>query len=293
MSTEQLYEKIEAYLDRAMGREELAAFEKELATDQELQRELALHRRLHQELGKAGKARLRKQLQEVAAEFPTEDPPKGGTLGKWLLGMALAALIGVLAWWLVQRAGGQENAPAPTAQQQDSTNLQPAPVDTASLPTAPDAPLQEVDRAASPSKPPQPIADAFSPNARMEALLGAKSGEYAITADAGATQRPDGRYELVIAGLLRTPELPENARFLLRVYDNQALGNKPLEEISLKLDPVEGGEDIYAFGKLKNFTFRSVLKNRLKPGLYYYLIIADGEESPLFAGKATLGRPVE
>ncbi|HQU59800.1 MAG TPA: hypothetical protein PLU64_11415 [Saprospiraceae bacterium] len=133
MSTEQLYEKIEAYLDRAMGREELAAFEKELATDQELQRELALHRRLHQELGKAGKARLRKQLQEVAAEFPTEDPPKGGTLGKWLLGMALAALIGVLAWWLVQRAGGQENAPAPTAQQQDSTNLQPAPVDTASL----------------------------------------------------------------------------------------------------------------------------------------------------------------
>lgn len=292
MSKEQLYEKIEAYLAREMSPESREAFEAELAGSVELRRELALHRRLHEELAKTGKARLRRQLEQMAAEFPVQSGGKGSHKGRWFMGLALAVVLAVLAWWWFSRQGGRQEAPAMApAGQMDSLSPQPAPAvrDTAAPPPAEGKPE---------AAPQQAVADAFAPNARLEALMAMSSTDkpFAISAEAGAAPQPGGRYELVVSGLLRTAEMPAGARFLLRLYDNSPgsfPGGKAVEEGVLELGRVEEDEEIYAFGKLQHFTFRYTLKKRLRPGLYYFLIFSGEGQAPLFAGKTTVGKAGE
>ncbi|MCB0572198.1 MAG: hypothetical protein KDC66_20670 [Phaeodactylibacter sp.] len=288
MTKEQLYDRIEAYLEQQMAPEELAAFEADLQVSQELQLELALHRKLHQELAKAGKARLREQLRKASAEFPVERPGRRWNTGRWLTGLAVAIIImgaAGRAWWLSRQNGPQESpAVTPPAQQDSLYRQTEEPADTISNITPP------TEEKASPEPEQKKVADAFASNPRLEALLGAAPDTlYAISADAGFTRRPDGRYELSIAGLLRAVEAPADARFVLRVYDNTA-GNA-VEEGPLKLVKIEEDEDIYAFGKLQRFSFSYTLKKRLSPGTYYYLAFKEGKAAPLFAGKAVLGKP--
>lgn len=293
MSKEQLYEKIEAYLAQEMSPESREAFEAELAGSVELRRELALHRRLHEELAKAGKARLRRQLEQLATEFPVQSGGnKGSHKGRWFLGLALAGGVAVLAWWWFSRQGEGQKAPAMVPVEQiDSLSAQPAPAarDTAAPPPAEGKPE---------AVPQQAVADAFAPDARLEALMAMSSTDkpFAISAEAGAAPQPGGRYELVVSGLLRTAEMPAGARFLLRLYDNSPgsfPGGKAVEEGVLELRMVEEDEEIYAFGKLQHFTFRYTLKKRLRPGLYYFLIFSGEEQAPLFAGKTTVGKAGE
>ena len=88
MDKAQLYDTIEAYLEGELSTEGRRAFEREMAARPDIRAEVAPHRKLHQELGNSGKARLREQLKQISREFPLEG--EGGN-ASWL-----GSLVGVL-----------------------------------------------------------------------------------------------------------------------------------------------------------------------------------------------------
>lgn len=129
-----LFDKIEAYLDNALSAEEKAEFEKALAEDQALAKELAVF-----ELEREGRellieADLRKKLSQWNADENIDPhtalPPVGDSVKKkspiWRMTLlsGLLALVSLLVWWYWPGAVPKEeqNLPAPpsvTPRQQD------------------------------------------------------------------------------------------------------------------------------------------------------------------------------
>ena len=86
---------------------------------------------------------------------------------------------------------------------------------------------------------------------------------------------------------LRAGSPADDARIQLQIYDNQPasyLKDRPAASIALELQQLDD-EEVQGFGKMKNYTFEKQVDKELPPGLYYYVIKREGEDTPLFVGK--------
>ncbi len=292
MNKEEKYEAIEAYLEGELAEEARRAFEREMAADPELQKEVALHRKIHRELSKAGKAQLRAQLRQAAQEFLPEKE-KGRSIRRlmpiWLA--AAAAIIAAVIWWAWPRLeqASWEQGPAlavdslpgeQTAAPDSLIAAKPEPQET--------APPQKEEKPA----PAPPAADPFRPNPRLESLV-AQKGQNAgliISASADAAPISEEKFRAIVTGTLRSPSTAEGANIELQIYDNQPGSYQKGEteaSIPLELQQLED-EEVLGFGKMKNYTFEKEVDKELPPGLYYYVIKREGENGPLFVGKVEI-----
>lgn len=298
MNKEQLYEAIEAYLEGKLSEEARRDFEREMAVDPQLKAEVALHRRMQQELGKSGKAALREQLQQIAQEFPLErkNRPRVVSLLIPLSGALAAAILAGIIWWAWPRFAGS------SWQQEPALVVDSIPGGQSALPDSLIA-AQPEESAPEEAAPPlkkeqpsvvQPPADPFRPNPKLEGLIAAKSSDanLLISADADAAPTSSENFRAIVAGTLRSGSVIEGSgRIVLQIYDNQpASFQKGSPEASLPLElQRRDDEDIHAFGGMKNYTFEKEVEKELPPGLYYYVIKREGEDTPLFVGKVQVG----
>lgn len=299
MDKAQLYDTIEAYLEGELSTEGRRAFEREMAARPDIRAEVALHRKLHQELGNSGKARLREQLKQISREFPLEG--EGGK-ASWLwplLGVLLVAVIAIVAWL----AWPSEKQPVAPQQPAASESSPPGEATTAqdTLPPADSLPEAAGNTGQEPSqireRPPATNlpANKFQTIPELESLAITKSrdAQYLVSAAAGTAQNKDGSYQITLAGTLRSALLTDEDRILLILYGNQRtpyLEGRPLASMPLQLRPLED-EDIYAMAGMKFYAFEQKVEKALPAGLYYYLITREGQDNPLFVGKLIAGGP--
>lgn len=295
MNKEQLYEAIEAYLEGKLAAEDRQAFEKEMAADPQLKTEVALHRRMQQELGKSAKAERREQLRQIARDFPLEQRTRRAAVF-WLIplsGAVAAAIIGAVIWWALPRSGQpawqQEQGPAIAA---DSLPGEQAAVPDSLIAAKPEPAEEKAPPAAQPQKKPSaapPAADPFRPNPQLEGLIAAEARDagFLISATAEVAPTTSENFRATVAGTLRSGLATEGARIQLAIYDNRPDSyreERPAANIPLELQRLDD-EEVQGFGKMKNYTFEEEVAKELPPGLYYYVIKREGEDKPLFIGK--------
>lgn len=289
MNKEQLYETIEAYLEGKLEAEACHAFEREMADDPELRAEVALHKKMQEELGRSGKAALREQLRQIGQEFPLEK--KGRRAISWLMpvSVALAAsIIGAVIWWAWPRFG------QPTLPQGPSVVVDSLPGEQKVSPDSLIAvePQPEEAVPSRPEKQPpalQPSSGPYLPNPQLEALAASEGRDvnFLISAEAGAVKTGSEHFRATVAGTLRAGSPVGEGRIVLQIYDNRPDSyrkERPASSLPLELQPLED-EEVQGFGRMKNYTFEKEVEKELPPGLYYYVIKREGEDTPLFVGK--------
>ncbi|MCO6479484.1 MAG: hypothetical protein J5I94_22810 [Phaeodactylibacter sp.] len=298
MNKEQLYETIEAYLEGKLTEEARRAFEKEIAADPELRKEVALHQRMQQELGKSEKAALREQLRQIAQEFPLEEKRRKTVfrLRPWAIAVA-AAIIGAVIWWAWPRftqpswqeepgiaADSLPGKPTDAPDSQIAAQPEPGPKPEETAPSEPER---------KPSAPQQP-ADPFRPNPKLEELAANESRDagFLVSAEANAVPAPSDKFRAVVAGMLRSGKPAEEDSIVLYIYDNQLASyqkEQPAAALPLELKRLED-EEVQGFASMNNYTFEKKVEKDLPPGLYYYVIKRKGEDTPLFVGKVEVGK---
>ncbi len=298
MNKEQLYETIEAYLDGKLTEEARRAFEKEMAAEPELRKEVALHQRMQEELGKSEKAALREQLRQVAREFPLEKKGRKTVfrLRPWAIAVA-AAIIGAVIWWAWPRftQPSWQDEPGIAA---DSLPGEPTDAPDSQIAAQPEpGPKPEETAPSEPQRKPsttQPPADPFRPNPKLEGLMASdgRGSNFLISAEADAVPTPSNKFRAVVAGTLRSGKPAEGDSIELYIYDNQLASyqkDQPAASLPLELNRLEDDE-VQGFASMNNYTFEKEVEKDLPPGLYYYVIKRKGEETPLFVGKVEVGK---
>ncbi len=265
MTTQQLNELIEQYLDGDLSGSALQAFEQRLETDADLRAQLELQRRLQKHLGNPSELRLRRALNDMWSEVSDEIAETGSrkTLRFQLLRpyLAVAASITLIiaAWWWMQPS-------SKLPQDQSAAIEQKTPIQE---PAAP------IERPASPeeTKARRPIARMnpadFKPNPALELRIGHIRGagelELSSPAQDSTVKSKSGNFSLAFRGLWNLDTLIDTQSLRLFVYSNrpEAWEKKlPRADFPFPLQP--DGEGKY------RVDFNQQLS--LKPGLYYLLV---------------------
>ncbi len=98
--TQELFEKIEGYLAKKLSQEELSAFEKEMAADPELKREVEKHRELHNVMSDKGTLEFKEKLQKISEEIKKEQSKSNVYYSYWKIAASIIIILGVgtLLW---------------------------------------------------------------------------------------------------------------------------------------------------------------------------------------------------
>ncbi|WP_299313462.1 hypothetical protein [uncultured Aquimarina sp.] len=98
--TQELFEKIEGYLAQTLSKEELLAFEKEIAEDSELKHELEKQRELHQVLRDRDTLDFKEKLQKISAEVKEEQSKSNIYFSYWKIAASIVIILGLgtLLW---------------------------------------------------------------------------------------------------------------------------------------------------------------------------------------------------
>jgi anti-sigma factor RsiW len=274
---DELFERIEAYLNDTLGPDQRRAFEQQLSTDAALRREVELHRRLQSDYD-PGRLELRAALRTVMEEPLPPDPPgpsaRGAGWGRWL---ALLGLITLIAWsvWQWRRPAPEPPAATPT-QTPAASRPDSLPIATPARPEKSPAPSQPIARA-DPAR--------LEPNASLEAFVGAglrsESAEVRMTRPAnGLRVLPDanGGFSLRFSGTITLREDRAPAGFVLSFFDNRD-ANRPRLAVPLPTEPAAKG--------IQRFDLRQRLS--FEPGLYYFTVEEKDVGEILYAGKFLVG----
>ncbi|MFK7922445.1 MAG: anti-sigma factor [Bacteroidia bacterium] len=100
MDKEALYQQIESFLDGNLSTEEQLAFEKQLATDIDLEKEVKLHQALQESFADPKTDAFTAQLKELGIQYST-GPQKNQTI-KWYWMAAAASILLFAAWFVFQ-----------------------------------------------------------------------------------------------------------------------------------------------------------------------------------------------
>ena len=248
----QLYETIEQYLTGDLVGERLKAFEERIESDPELQREVALHRRLNQVMEDQPKMELRSKLQQLRKKHQVPDQTdlekKTKIIPlyrrkKWLAVAAALALL--IASIVVLRNSFSDPAYQPYAQLE--------------------AQLGDTDE-----------------NDGMNFIIDPFSTENSYFPE------QDGWTTWQIKGQLKTVELSDQDRFTVQIYNNQneliATSDTPSNLPIAFEGPLEDPATL-AFGQDLTYPFLVQQKMFLTKGLYYYVVTLEGEAESLYVGK--------
>ncbi|WP_109434203.1 tol-pal system YbgF family protein [Aquimarina sp. AU119] len=113
--TPEIFEKIEGYLTNTLPQEELIAFEKALATNQELQEEVEKHRMMHNVLGDQDTLDFKEKLARISTTIKEEEEEKIVTTSSFSLYWKVAASIvivfgaGTLYWYISKSQNKTQN----------------------------------------------------------------------------------------------------------------------------------------------------------------------------------------
>lgn len=300
MNQEELYEKIERYLDGTLSGSVLAAFEKQLREDKHFAKEVELHRRLYQELGDTKKMELRGILNDLGKEVDLSDNLDVGkgksNFGNWLVGLGGIVLVAGLGWILSR--GGEERP-----EQKIAENNVETPVITDS--TESDAPLVNEEKKEAPKKIASPRQESQknivstprsinnTPNPFFETILDSLENNrlYQFELDGQIEHLPQDRILLTIAGTLETAALKKTDRLTLKAYLNQKNVNfetKPYFTGPVEAELIEES-NVIAFASKKKYAVRFSQTLTLEPGLYYYFIGKQDNFDPVYGGKFERG----
>lgn len=298
MEKEQLYQTIEAYLDGELAGEELTAFERELATDETLAKEVALHRSLQTQLGDKSKMELRATLDDIAKGFTESDldngnqpdSPNGTTGGTggipfWVWGLAFFLVIGGgVTYYLLTMEDDTVSANIP---EQTETTEEPA----VAAGTEEDASNTAADVSEPANKEPAttPQNDPPATDTRPQAYNTNRDLELLIT-----DEPPSKRYEftdgelsylqgyITYSGKLLTARSVDEG-FYLNLYTNAYPEGRVLRE---KMTFSEVKEDVpQAFAAKKEYIAAYSGETDLDPALYYGVITTGDSSVALWVGK--------
>ena len=305
MSGEELYHIIEQYLGGNLDAEEQTAFEKRLADDPQLAREVNLHRKIHEELGNAPKRNLRAKLDQLRQEFTEEEKNKVISINRkrqWRIALSIAAgflLLSFFIWFfLIRNVDRNEIVEDPTKTQEEVIPQEdPVLEDDPTEIVEDQKPKETIEKDDPPKKDPiqMPKQDALAslePNPDFENLIAQNGSQNVFEFNLekpkpGQTfQLKDRKIAFQVSGLLLTSSPEEENLFTVAVFDNKSKTiskDKAIQSFSLPLEKSEdeaiafAGKDEYFFDLKKSLT--------LAPGLYYFTLSQDSAASVLFAGK--------
>ena len=107
---QELFEKIEGYLNKTLSQEELAAFEKELLASTALQEEVEKHRVLHETLSDTDTLAFREKLIRISQEIKEEEQKStSGFWQYWKIAASIVVIIGVSALLWFSGFGKDQN----------------------------------------------------------------------------------------------------------------------------------------------------------------------------------------
>ncbi len=267
MQKQELFERIENYLNQTLSPEERRAFDQELADDPELRKAVELHRSLHEDYN-TGRLQLRANLRNIMQEpLPPDPPPAAGGKLRWGLWLAILGLALFLVWrfW-------PEHKIAPVLPPAPPAALPPTPADPG--PQKENSPIAQVDPAR------------FAPNPGMEALVksSVRSQSIEVTLRKPVNGRrfmPDenGVVWVRFEGSAHWSGEMRPSRFSVLFFNNKNT-DQPLLEVPINVPAA--ATDSLKIG----------LHQRLKfsPGLYYFTLEDADKGEILYAGKLLIGQ---
>ena len=286
MEQEALHDRIEAYLAGGLSDQERALFEQNLADQQDLAAEVALHRGLARLLSDGEKLAFRQSLEAIAQSLPTPAAPAARASWKnlRLLGWSVLALVilAVLGWWQFR----PEAVTKPTIWQTPTLPATDPVVEPP--PSLPPATNELPDPPATPAPtPPPPVKktspQAFAPNPALEAEMATAGDPYYTIQDTNLEVVSIGNaasFKLTFQALLLTALEPPVLVFSLRT--NKAPTGE--EKMSLTIQPelLEIETDVRAFAQKKAYRLSVDTVVTLSPGLYYVRLQQTDQEKLLW-----------
>jgi hypothetical protein len=276
MKNQQHIELIEGYIKNNLSTDQRQEVEQRMAADVDFRQDVELHRHMHEHYRDAVRRRLLSVVQEVMeSKSAIKQPPKAlvselnSNLGKWLGLLAVILAVGILVWKLQD----QEVVPTPP--------LNP-PLDKPVVPGL--TPTIEEKQVALPKEKPatSPIAQAdpanFIPNQAMEDnLSGVRGGDWEASLSSPKNSDAfqldsEGKALVAFKGILLGGDAATT--FSLLVYNNRD-SKRPILSQKLAIQPNNKGELV--------FDVKQVFQ--LKPGLYYFTVVEDGEGEEVWVGK--------
>lgn len=107
--TQELFEKIELYLNNGLSSDEQAAFERNINADPDLKREVALHRSLLSELNDTDSIEFRQRIVEIARNLKEKKKRKKKSLFWKITAAAAAAIIVGVSMFIWQQNSDYKN----------------------------------------------------------------------------------------------------------------------------------------------------------------------------------------
>lgn len=295
MEKEQLYQTIEAYLDGELTGSERTAFERELAADQSLAREVQLHGKLQRRLGNSALLELRAKLEAIGKEFPKSslDQPPGnqaggsggapGGLPFWAWGLVFFLLIGgAVSWYLL--SDGPETPRLPPAVEPSEMIAEPPEETTPAETPAAEPESTPPATTPEPQRPPATNArpQAFDTNRELELLIGEESPSRRYEFSDGTLEYYAQEGYLNFSSKLTTSRSVEEG-FFLNLYTNQYPENRVLRA-ALTFSEVNPDAPI-AFAARKDYMAAYSGEVALTPGLYYGVVTTGDSSIALWVGK--------
>lgn len=301
--SEDTYQKIQRYLDQEMSSEELAAFEKIIDADQEVAREVALHKDMAELLADTPENKLRQSLKILNDQAKDDSGKPGYSLRYWL--WLIPLFLTAIGWWFFKSdksIAPSENVtskevqtePAIELEEKDQTQkAEEKPEQGLKVPEDQNETLEPKEPAPiqKPSDTPPPIAANFEPNPAIEFLIenNVRNNDFQLEVEKrqnditlpSATEA----FEFQLKVILKTTENLLDQDFKLHLFSNDPSAFQdflPLSTSDLALSQM--AEDTFQIDFQKSMT--------LAPGLYYYILEDFTEEKIYFVDKfgVTIGR---
>lgn len=283
--SDDLYRRIDEYLENELSSDERRNFEQAMSEDEELAKEVALQKEIQELLADTPENELRQNLKRLNKQVVET----GGTPSrpKWQWGGLLLLLIPIIWWWFYKP--GEENIEPPIINQEhqeslkedNSSSIEEMPEKDIDLPINREkdqAPAKiEKTKESKPNPPtqkqkdPGPIAANFDLNPSIEFLISNNLRSDDI--EWSDIQKPQNKLQssgnasipFRFSAKLQSSEDLTEKKFKLHLFSNkeEAFDNfEPLTSFDLNLNSVSEG--VYSID------FQVDLS--LTPGLYYYLI---------------------
>ncbi|WP_109301763.1 lipopolysaccharide assembly protein LapB [Aquimarina sp. AU474] len=104
--TQEIFEKIEAYLNNTLSQEERSVFEKEMEQDSELRTEVDKHKVLHDVLSDTDTLAFKEKLVKISEEIKAEGTRSGSWFSQhWKMAATIAVILGIgsILWFNANR----------------------------------------------------------------------------------------------------------------------------------------------------------------------------------------------
>ncbi len=303
---EELYNKIENYINGQLAGQDLIEFDKLMKSDVEFAEEVRLHRSLQESMADPEKRKLRDSLDLMREEFKDAkaEEDKVVTIGNsrqqriWWMAAASVVLLG-LTWWFMLRKPDIPNEMVKDPEIEETQEAIDNKIDEPDINTTipspenngdivkedppkssvpDDEPKTNIDPVLGDPTPPSPSIDYFAANSDIASVISniKEQRTHKFNLQIPATNErittTNGTVALYFKGELISFDYPENEKFSLTIFDNQSdsyQNNKPVYQTDMDFVKVEGP---IGFGGEEDFTFIVDQPVKMKEGLYYYLI---------------------